>query len=115
MKVEYSYFGDNPSLIIKGTDFLKAMKDDDELYLLKVAVDGFCAEFEVESHFKKHVNDVIDQWILKNSEIIYSIKDRIRGNVVVASWCEVYVHQEKRFINIVTSENGRNFDLHNKE
>lgn len=31
MKVEYSYYGDMPSLIIKGTDFVKALKDREEL------------------------------------------------------------------------------------
>ena len=34
MKVEYSYYGDMPSLIIKGTDFVKALKDREELNLL---------------------------------------------------------------------------------
>jgi hypothetical protein len=38
MKVEYSYYGDMPSLIIKGTDFVKALKDREELNLLEISV-----------------------------------------------------------------------------
>ena len=37
MKVEYSYHGNSPILIIKGTDFVKALKDKDECYLLEIA------------------------------------------------------------------------------
>ena len=40
MNVEYSYYGKNPCLIIKGTEFIKSFNNDEELYLLEVAVDG---------------------------------------------------------------------------
>ena len=27
MKVEYSYYKDNPCMVVKGTDFMRALKD----------------------------------------------------------------------------------------
>lgn len=115
MKVEYSYYGQYPSLVVKGTDFLRAMKDADENYLLKVAVDGFAANFEVVSHFADEVNEAIQEWLVKNGDVIYTIKERCAGRTVLASWCEVYVQNGPRLIEVVFSDNGRDYSIHRKE
>lgn len=112
MKVEYSYFGDMPSLIIKGTDFTKALKDKEELELLEIAVDGFCAKFNVVTHFDERVNDAVKLWLEKTGNVIYTIKERWLGRTLMDCWCEVYVLNGTRLIEIVFSDdNGRNFTL----
>lgn len=116
MKVEYDYFLDSPSLIIKGTDFIKALSNDRDLYLLEIAVKGFGDMFGVVSHFDKRVNDELNQWVTKSGEIIYTIKERWIGRYVSDTWCEVYVSNAGRPIQIVFSDDyGRNFELRNKE
>lgn len=112
MKVEYSSYGDMPSLIIKGTDFTKALKDGEELNLLGIAVDGFCAKFNVVSHFDERVNDAVKLWLVKSGSVIYTIKERWLGRSLMDSWCEVYVLNGTRLIEVVFSDdNGRNFTL----
>ena len=112
MKVEYSYYGDMPSLIIKGTDFVKALKDREERNLLEIAVDGFCAKFNVVSHFDERVNDAVKLWLDKTGNVIYTIKERWLGRSLMDSWCEVYVLNGTRLVEVVFSDdNGRNFTL----
>ena len=112
MKVEYSYYGDMPSLIIKGTDFLKALKDREELNLLEIAVDGFCAKFNVVTHFDERVNEAVKLWLDKTGNVIYTIKERWLGRSLMDSWCEVYVLNGTRLVEVVFSDdNGRNFTL----
>ncbi|MEA5135575.1 MAG: hypothetical protein VB035_05490 [Candidatus Fimivivens sp.] len=115
MKVEYSYYGNMPSLVIKGTDFIKALKDEEEYNLLEIAVKGFCARFDTVSHFDDNVNNAIKQWIEKSGNVIYSIKERWAGRTLLDTWCEVYVLNGTRLVEIVVSNNyGRNFSLNNK-
>ena len=115
MNVEYSYYGKNPRLIIKGTEFIKSFNNDEELYLLEVAVDGFGAKFDVVSHFDERVNAAIKQWVTKTGEVLYVIKDRTIGRSTLDTWCEVYVRNGSRLIEIVISDNGRQFSLNEQE
>ena len=88
MKVEYTYHGKNPCLIIKATEFTKSLNNDEGLYLLEVAVDGFEAKFYAISHFDERVNSAIKRWVTKIKEVIY-IKDRKIGRSILNTWCEV--------------------------
>jgi hypothetical protein len=116
MKVEYSYFGDNPSLTIKSADFTKALKDGEERYLLQVAVDGFCANFGAVSHFDDRVNEAVVEWLDKTGTVIYALKERFLGSRVVDSWCEVYVQNGIRLIEVVFYDNNRReFILRDKQ
>lgn len=115
MKVEYSYYGKNPCLIIKGADFVKTLNNDEERYLLEVAVDGFGAKFDVVSHFDERVNAAIKHWLSKTGEVIYVIKDRMISRSISDTWCEVYVRNGPRLIEIVISDNGRQFSLNEQE
>jgi len=116
MKIEYSYFGDNPSLTVKSADFTKALKDREERYLLQVAVDGFCANFGVESHFTDRVNNAVLEWLDKTGTVIYTLKERFLGSRVVDSWCEVYVQNGTRLIEVVFYDNNRReFILRDKQ
>lgn len=115
MKAEYSYHGNMPSLVIKGTDFIKALKDNDERYLLEIAVEGFGAKFSTNSHFDERVNDAIQQRLTKTSYVIYTIKERWVGRNLLDTWCEVYILDGTRLTEIVISDNnGRNFSLNEK-
>jgi hypothetical protein len=112
MKVEYSYYGDKPSLIIKGSDFVMALKDREEHNLLEIAADGFCAKFNVLSHFDERVNNAVKLWLDKTGNVIYVIKERWIGRTLMDSWCEVYVLNGTRLIEVVFSnDNGRNYIL----
>jgi hypothetical protein len=116
MKVDYSYYGNMPSLVIKGTDFVKALKDDEEYRLLEIAVMGFCAHFDMVAHFDDNVNDAIQQWLEKSGNVIYTVKERWAGRTLLDTWCEVYVLNGTRLIEIVFSDNnGRNFTLRDKQ
>ena len=116
MKVEYSYHCDMPSLIIKGTEFVRALKDGEENYLLRVAVEGFGAQFGVESHFNDAANDAILQWLDKTGSVIYTIKDRRAGRTILDTWCEVYVLNGTQLIDVVISDdNGRHYSLRDKQ
>ena len=115
MKVEYSYYADSPSLVIKAADFLKAMKDREELFLLEVAVDGFAAKFDVVGHYSDEVNEEIRKWLDKSGNVIYIIKERWAGRTLLRSWCEVYVQNGTRLIEVVISDIGRDFSLHKRE
>lgn len=116
MKAEYSYHFDMPSLIIKGTDFTKALKDTDEHYLLQIAVEGFAAQFGIQHHFDDDVNEAILQWLDKTGSVIYTIKERRTGRTLFDTWCEVYVLNGSQLIDIVVSEdNERNYRLRNKQ
>lgn len=115
MKAEYSYYADRPSLIIKGSDFLKALKEIEELHLLEIAVEGFGAKFGTVSHFDERVNDAIKQRLTKTANVIYTIKERWAGRNLLNIWCEVYVLEGVRLIEIVVSDDhGRNFSLNDK-
>lgn len=114
MKVEYSYYGNTPSLIIKGADFINAIKHDDECHLLEIAINGLGAEFDITTHFNDEVNDIIQQWLSKTGEVIYAIKERRVGRTILDTWCEVYVRNGNRLIEIVVSDNGRDFSLHER-
>lgn len=116
MKLEYSYYKDTPCVVIKGADFLKALKDKDELYLLEVAVKGFCSEMDVLAHFTDEVNDAIAYWADKTSSVIYSIQERWLGSHCADTWCEVYVQKGARLIDVVFSDDyGRHYTLRGKE
>lgn len=115
MKVEYSFYAENPSLVIKGSDFLKALDDKEEFLLLEVAIDGFASHYDVTSHFDDAVNEVIKQWLTKTGEVIYTTKERWVGNRLSNIWCEVYVRNGSRITEIVVSDTGRDFALNNKE
>lgn len=116
MKVDYSYYGNMPSLVIKGTDFIKALKDNEEYRLLEIAVKGFCVHFDTVSHFDDNVNDAIQQWLEKSGNVIYTVKERWAGRTLLDTWCEVYVLNGTRLTEIVFSDNnGRNFILRDKQ
>ncbi len=116
MKVEYDFFLDMPSLIIKGADFIKAFQDRSELFLLEVAIDGFGAKFGVVSHFDDEVNDEIKSQISKTSEVIYTIKERWLGSLLMDTWCEVYISNGGRPKQLVASNDfGRNFGIIRKD
>lgn len=66
MKVEYSYYKDNPCMVVKGTDFMRALKDKEEYDLLGIAVEGFCSRIESAVHFNNEVNKAIKYWLGKN-------------------------------------------------
>lgn len=115
MKAEYSYHGNMPSLVIKGTDFVKALKDDEEHNLLEIAVKGFCTHFGTVSHFDDNVNHVVQQWLEKSGNVIYTIKERWAGRTLLDAWCEVYILNGTRLVEVVFSDNnGRNFILRDK-
>jgi len=115
MKVEYSYYGSNPSLVIKGTDFIKACKDVDERYLLQIAIEGFAQNFNVPSHFCDEVNDTLLNSVDKNGDVIYALRNYRVGKNVIREWCEVYVRNGSRLIDIVISDdNGLNYALNNQ-
>lgn len=79
---------------------------------MEIAVDGFCAKFNVVSHFDEWVNDAINLWLDKTGNVIYTIKERWLGRSLMDSWCEVYVLNGTRLIKVVFSDdNGRNFTL----
>lgn len=115
MKAEYSYYADSPSLVIKAADFLKAMRDREEHFLLEVAVDGFAAKFDAIGHYSDEVNEEIQNWLTKTGSVIYTIKERWVGRTLLSSWCEVYVQNGTRLIEVVISDNGRDFSLHKKQ
>lgn len=116
MKVEYSYYKDTPCMVIKGSDFQNALKDRDELFLLEVAVDGFCCRVGTDTHFSEEVNGAIAYWVEKSGMVIYSIQERWLGNRCANAWCEVYVQNGVRLIDVVISDDfGRNYSLREKE
>ena len=114
--MEYSYYCDTPGLIIKGTDFVKALKDCDGHYLLQIAVEGFGAQFGVPSHFNDDANEAILRWLDKTGSVIYTIKERRAGRTLLDTWCEVYVLNGTQLIDVVISDdNGRHFSLKDKQ
>lgn len=116
MKVEYSFFRDAPCIVVKGADFLKALKDRDELFLLKVAVEGFCSRADAFVHFDDEVNDAIAYWVEKSGTVIYCVQERWLGNHCTDTWCEVYVQNGARLIDVVFSDDhGRHYTLRRKE
>jgi len=116
MKVEYSYHKDTPCMVVKGAEFLKALKDRDELFLLQVAVEGFSSRVGIPAHFTDEVNDAIAYWVDKTSSVIYSIQERWLGNHCADTWCEVYVQNGVRLIDVVFSDDyGRHYTLRGKE
>ena len=116
MKVEYTYHKDTPCMVVKGADFLNALKDRDELFLLQVAVEGFSARADVPTHFTDEVNDAVAYWADKTSSVIYSIQERWLGSHCADTWCEVYVQKGARLIAVVFSEDyGRHYTLRGKE
>lgn len=116
MKVEYSYYKDTPCMVVKGTDFLKTLKDKDELFLLQVAVEGFSSGAGALAHFTDEVNAAISYWVDKTGIVIYSIQERWIGSRCIATWCEVYVQNGVRTIDVVFSDDyGRHYTLRGKE
>ena len=116
MKVEYSYYKDVPCVVVKGADFLKALKDRDELFLLQVAVEGLCSRAGAFVHFNDEVNDAIAYWVEKNGTVIYCIQERWIGNHCANTWCEIYVQNGARMIDVVFSDDyGRHYMLRRKE
>lgn len=116
MKVEYSYHKDSPCMAVKGADFLKALKDRDELFLLDVAVGGFCSRVGALAHSDDEVNDAIAYWAGKTGTVIYSIQERWLGNHCADTWCEVYVQNGVQLIEVVFSDDcGKHYTLRGKE
>lgn len=116
MKVEYSYYKDTSCMVVKGAEFLKALKDRDELFLLQVAVEGFSSRVGSLAHFTDEVNDAIAYWVDKTGTVIYSIQERWIGNHCMNTWCEVYVQNGVRMIDVVFSDDyGRHYTLRGKE
>ena len=112
MKVEYSFFKDTPCMAVKGTDFLQAMENEEQKYLLGVAVDGFCARIGADTHFGREVNEVIASWVRKNGTVLYCIQERWIGDCCTDSWCEVYVQNGIELKEIVVSDDhGRHYSL----
>jgi len=116
VKVEYSYYKDTPCMAVKGAEFLKALKDKDELFLLQVAVEGFSSRAGAPAHFADEVNDAIAYWVDKTGTVIYSIQERWLGNHCMDTWCEVYVQNGVRTIDVVFSvDYGRHYTLRGKD
>lgn len=116
MKVEYSYYKDNPCMIVKGTDFMRTLKDKEEYDLLGIAVEGFCSRIESLVHFNNEVNKAIKYWLGKNGIVMYVLQERWRGNRCLGTWCEVYVQNGPRLIDIVISDDyGNSYILHGEE
>lgn len=116
MRVEYSYHKNTPCMAVKGTDFLKALKDGDELFLLQVAVEGFCLRVGAQVHFSHEVNEAIAYRVGKDGIVIYSIQERWLGNYCADAWCEIYVQNGIRLTEVVFSNDcGRHYTLQGKE
>ena len=116
MKVEYSYYKDTPCMVVKGAEFLKALKDRDELFLLQVVVEGFSSRVSTPAHFTDEVNAAIASWVDKTGTVIYSIQERWIGSHCMDTWCEVYVQNGIRMIDVVFSDDyGRHYTLRGKE
>ena len=52
-------------MVIKGSEFVKAMEDKEEEELLYIAVDGFCAKYDAITHFNEEINNIIRKRISK--------------------------------------------------
>lgn len=116
MKVEYSYYKDNPCMVVKGTDFMRALKDKEEYDLLGIAVEGFCSRIESPVHFNDEVNKAIKHWLGKNGIVMYVLQESWRGNRCLGTWCEVYIQNGPRLIDIVISDDyGNSYILHGEE
>lgn len=103
-------------MAVKGADFLKALKDRDELFLLEVAVEGFCSRVGAPAHSDDEVNDAIAYWAGNTGTVIYSIQERWLGNYCADTWCEVYVQNGFQPIEVVFSDDyGRYYTLRGKE
>ncbi len=116
MKVEYSYFGKNPSLVIKGTEFLSTIKNKSERYLLEVALNGFFAAFEIKLHPRLicDMNLGVQERITNSGIVIYTYKEYCDGEYILERWAEVYVQNGARLIEIVTSELGKEYFVNRK-
>ena len=116
MKVEYSYHRGTHCMAIKGADFQNAIKNKRELYLLEVAVDGFCSRIGADTHFGEEVNSAIAHWAGKTSTVIYSIQERWIGDRCTHTWCEVYVQNGVELTEVVFSDDyGRHYILCGEE
>lgn len=120
MKVEYvrSTFGIGPDMLISGTEFLKAFDDNGEEYdYLRFAVDGFAQTHGYENNLKPRDYYTAKNWLEKGSAVLFVTKEyEIRYNQFVR-WCEIYVITNGRIINVITSQDGEQFDVnvnHNK-
>lgn len=112
MKVEYQYYADMPSMVIKGTDFIRALDNRDEHYLLHIAVGGFCDRYGTVSHFNERVNEEVKQNLEKTGNVIYAVKEIRKGRNLIAEWVEVYVLNGTKLIEIVVSyDDGRTLSI----
>lgn len=112
MKVEYSYYKSAPCMVVKGTDFLNAMKDKKELHLLEIAVESFCSWGGSPIHFDDEVNSAIAGWLSKSGTVFYVVVEIWLGHRCTDSWCEVYVQNGAETVEVVISDDyGRNYML----
>lgn len=113
LDVKYSYFRGKPSLIIKGSDFLKYIDTEDEV-LLDVAINGFGKSRGVDAHFNDEVIEVLKNKLTKNSNYVLTYGEKWIGSQCILGWCEVYIQNGIENIDIVLSDDGISFSL-NKE
>ena len=120
MKVEYvcSTFGIGPDMLISGTEFLKAFDGDGEEYnYLRFAVDGFAKTHGYENNLKPRDYYTAKGWVEKGSAVLFVTKEyEVRYNQFTR-WCEIYVITSGKIINVITSQDGEQFDVnvnHNK-
>lgn len=120
MKVEYvrSTFGIGPDMLISGTEFLKAFDDNGEEYdYLRFAVDGFAKTHGYKNNLKPRDYYTAKGWLEKGSAVLFVTKEyEFRYNQFVR-WCEIYVITSGKIINVITSQDGEQFDVnvnHNK-
>lgn len=119
MKVEYvrSTFGIGPDMLISGTEFLKAFDSEEEYNYLRFAVDGFAKTLGYENTLKYRDYHTAKNWLEKGSAVLFVTKEYEFRYTKFARWCEIYVITSGKIINVITSQDGEQFDVnvnHNK-
>lgn len=119
MKVEYvrSTFGIGPDMLISGTEFIKAFDNEEEYDYLRFAVDGFAKTHGYENTLKYRDYYTAKNWLEKGSAVLFVTKEYEFRYNQFARWCEIYVITSGKIINVITSQDGEQFDVnvnHNK-
>ncbi len=82
LKVEYSYYENSPSLIVKGKDFLDAFKNQKTIELLRFSIDSFYCFIQIISPFEGAVNDAVKTCLANGDSVIYTFEEEYHyGNV----------------------------------
>lgn len=110
LDVKYSYFRGNPSLIIKGNDFLKYIDTKDEI-LLDVAINGFGNSRGLDAHYNYEVIEVLKNKLTKTNNYVLTYGEKRIGTQLISGWCEIYIQDGPEIIDIVRSDDGRSFSL----